>query len=141
MSRRTPRETIDRLIEYLDNMAGEVGGDAGKPGLLSEVDVDVIDEGDSYVVRADLPGFTKDEIDLSVKDDRLRVRARREEDVTELEGDYVRRERLDREVERTVRLPGSVNEEDADASYSDGVLEVRLPKAAAIGEGDRIEIE
>lgn len=141
MSRKTPRETIDRLIEYLDNMAGEVGADAGRPGLLSDVDVDVIDAGDTYVVRADLPGFTKDEIDVSVREDRLRVRAHREEDVTEHEMDYVRQERLDREVERTVRLPGSVGDDDAEASYSDGVLEVRLPKAKAIGEGERIEIE
>lgn len=141
MSRRTPRETIDRLIKYLDDMAGEVGADAGRPGLLSDVDADVIDAGDTYVVKADLPGFTKEEIDVRVKDDRLRVRARREEDVTEREKDYVRHERLGREVERTIRLPGSVRDDDAEASYSEGVLEVRLPKAAAVGEGDRIEIE
>lgn len=109
------------------------------------ISVDVAEDDDEVTVTADLPGFEKDDIDISVRDGRLTIRAEREEE-TEEEGEeeaetYHRRERIHREVSRTLRIPADVDEEDASASYQDGVLTVALPKSETREEGHSIDVE
>lgn len=104
-------------------------------GLLSEqfgvhasrVPTDVIDEGDAFVVRADLPGYDADDVDVTLADARtLRFTAAREG--RETDGRYLRRERKGRTAERTVELPDPVETDGASADYDAGVLTVRLAK-------------
>jgi HSP20 family protein len=91
------------------------------------VRVDVAERDDTVVVTADLPGFEKSEIDLSVANDALTIRAEHDvEDAYESEN-YVRRERRQHAVRRTIPLPVDVHEEEAHASYTNGVLTVTLP--------------
>lgn len=104
-------------------------------GLLSDqfgtgsrnVATDVIDEGDAFVVSADLPGYVADDIDVSMLDPRtLHVIAETERERT---GDrYVKRERRRETVDRRIALPDPVDVADASASYDNGVLRVRLEK-------------
>jgi HSP20 family protein len=108
------------------------------------VSVDVADYDDSVVVTADLPGFEKEDIDLSIAGDALTIRAERDVD-TESESDsYVRRERRHHSVRRTIPLPGEIREEDASASYTNGVLSVTLPRMETVEDEDdshHIDIE
>lgn len=87
-----------------------------------------------FVLVADLPGFEKEEIDLSFSDDVLTVFAKHE-----VTGDDFTRAR---ELSERVTMPKAVEKEDITASYRNGVLEVRLPIAEQEDEkgGDRIEI-
>lgn len=106
-------------------------------GLLSEqfgvqvgsVPVDLIDEGDAFVVRADLPGYDAEDVDVTLRDPRtVRITASRERE--RAEGRYVRHERRQHTADRTVSLPDAVDADDASATYDAGVLTARFAKRA-----------
>jgi HSP20 family protein len=92
--------------------------------------VDVIDKEDHLLVRAELPGMTKDDIDVSVTDDSITIKGSVRKEESKDEGDYHRREIYSSTVSRTVALPGEVDAEGATAQLKDGMLEVKLPKSA-----------
>ena len=137
-----PVDRLESIAERLDDVLPEGEVDTELPsGVLSGVDVDVIDDGDDVVVVADLPGFEKDEISVQADDHRLRVTA--ESDKKEEENkEFYRRERTQKEVSRTLTLPVEVEVGETTASYEGGVLSVRLPKAEdEMEEGEEIDIE
>jgi HSP20 family protein len=86
-------------------------------------------ETDNEVVYAfDLPGIPEDKIQLEVKDDTLTVSAEREETEETSDERYYRFERRYGSFSRAVGIPQGVNEDQINAFYDDGVLEVRVPK-------------
>jgi HSP20 family protein len=89
--------------------------------------VDVAERDEGVVVTADLPGFEKEEIDLSIANDALTIRAEHAVDDEYESENYVRRERAHRSVHRTIPLGTEVHEEEAHASYTNGVLTVTIP--------------
>jgi HSP20 family protein len=127
---------FDDFQEMLDRMSKQAeegllrGTGAGTD--LRSVPVDVMEDDEEYVVTADLPGYGTDEIELTVSDDRLSIEASTAEETETEEEDsgmrYHRRERRQRSISRTVRLPGEVDEESVSARYANGVLTVTLPK-------------
>ncbi|QCJ47096.1 MULTISPECIES: archaeal heat shock protein Hsp14 [Haloprofundus] len=107
------------------------------------ISVDVADEDDEFVVTADMPGFEKEDIDLSLSGRTLTLSGSREMARDDDTSEYIRRERRSESVSRTVRLPEEVREDETRATYSNGVLTVHLPKRA-VDEGDdshRIDID
>ncbi len=103
--------------------------------------VDVIDQESDVLVKAELPGFAKEDIDVSVTDHTMTIRASRKEETEQDEdGDYYLREVSRHSIARTLQLPASVDYGKATASCRDGVLEVRLPKLAE-AKRRRIAIE
>lgn len=129
---------FDEIEDLFDRVSRELEGEQW--GVTSSVAVDVADRGDAYVVTADLPGFGKDGIDVTVADTALRIEAERETTAEVEADDYLRRERQRGSVNRSVRLPEPVDDEGVEATYSNGVLTVTLPKRSGEG-GKRIEIE
>lgn len=89
--------------------------------------VDVIDREQDVLVRAELPGFSKEHLDVSVKDDFLTIKGEEHEEKTE-EGDYYHAEIRHGGFMRTLRLPATVDGDKASASFSGGLLEITLPK-------------
>jgi HSP20 family protein len=122
-------------------------GDSGSlPAMWNQgtVQVDIAERDDSVVVTADLPGFEKDEISLSVANDALTLRAEHDVDDAYESENYIRRERRHHAVHRTIPLPVEVREEEASASYTNGVLTVTLPTIETDDEDDdshRIDID
>ncbi|MGB9671059.1 MAG: Hsp20/alpha crystallin family protein [Halothiobacillaceae bacterium] len=91
--------------------------------------MDVIDREGEVVVRAELPGFSKDEIDVSLMGEDLVIKgASRHEKVADEKGRYHRREISSQSFERSIALPATVDAEKATSSFKDGVLELILPK-------------
>lgn len=90
--------------------------------------VDVIEQDDHVMVRAEVPGVKKDDLDVSITDDTVTIRGSTEEEKKEEEGDYYRREIARGSFSRTVTLPGGVNGDKAKARFKDGMLELTLPK-------------
>lgn len=90
--------------------------------------VNVFSEGEDYVVVAELPGVKKEDLDVQIKGDTVRIQGKK---VAEI-GDEVsvhRRERSEGQFDRTLTLPALLNAEKASADYRDGVLTLRLPRA------------
>ncbi|WP_160134309.1 Hsp20/alpha crystallin family protein [Halococcus salsus] len=139
MSRRNPFDEIERMFDRMNDQFGRFN-EMPVPATQS-VSVDLADAGDSFEVTADLPGYDREEIDLSVADRTLRITAERDESSEESDGDYLRRERHTRSVSRSLTLPERVEEGEASASYTNGVLTVTLPKAASDSDSRSIDID
>lgn len=142
MARRIrPVDRLESIVERLDEALDErdVDADIPRTGVLNAVDVDIVDDGDDVVVVSDLPGFDREDISVEADSHRLRLSAEVEEEEEEGDEEYYRKERSRRSLSRTVTLPVEVDASEADASYENGVLSVRLPKEGIEG-GEEIEI-
>ena len=124
MVRWNPYREMTTLQRALDN-AWTVDWDGGRvwrPAL------DVVENEDAYVVKATLPGLKPEDIDISIEDDVLTIKAKHTEEHEESEENYLLRERRYGAFHRAVRLPSSVNGDEASAEVKDGVLILTLPK-------------
>ena len=93
-------------------------------------------EGETLVVRAELPGIDPEkDVDVSVRDGELNIRAERQENTENANKDGYRSEFRYGSFARTVQLPRGARQEDIKASYRDGVLEIRVPAAPESGPG------
>ena len=90
--------------------------------------VDMLDRESEYVIRAELPGVRKDDIEVTLTENTVTIEATTSSEKKEEKGKYYRREMSRGEFRRTVALPGNVDDTKADASFTDGVLELTLPK-------------
>lgn len=91
--------------------------------------LDVSETDDELIVRASLPGFRKEDINIEVHDGVLTISASREQETEEKNEKFYRRERRVGSVSRRIALPASVVEDEANAKLADGVLTLRLPKS------------
>lgn len=130
-----PFESIEEFIERMDQ---ELNTDPF--GTSEPIAVDVRDGDGEFVVTADLPGYEKDDIGVTLADRTLRIEAEHETHTEFKEGEYIRRERSHESASRSVRLPEPVSEDGVSASFSNGVLTVTLEKRDADG-GTQIDIE
>jgi HSP20 family protein len=96
--------------------------------LPSMPSVDVIDREDEVVVRAEVPGYKKEEIEVSVSNSTLTIKGETKAEEKEEKGDYYRCEISRGAFTRTVELPAAVDDSKAKASMKDGMLELTLPK-------------
>ena len=94
---------------------------------------DIKDEGDHYLLEAELPGFKKEDIDLDLKDGVLTISAKHDETVENKgeDGKYVCRERRTGSFTRSFDVSG-IQEDAFGAAYEDGVLKLTLPKLAEV---------
>ncbi|BBL70105.1 Hsp20/alpha crystallin family protein [Methylogaea oryzae] len=90
--------------------------------------VDVIDRPQEVVVRAELPGVAKDDLDVSLSDRTLTIRAAVQQEKKQDDEHYHRRELSRGEFMRAIALPGDMDGDKVKSSFKDGVLELVLPK-------------
>jgi HSP20 family protein len=90
--------------------------------------VDLFEEKDDIVVKAELPGIDKDNIEVNVSDHHLTIKGKKKKEEEVKQEDYYRCERSYGSFLRTLELPKDVRADKVKASFKDGVLEVRLPK-------------
>ena len=142
-SRRNPFEDLERLFDQMGKQFEDLPAWEGLDyPMSSQLKVDVVEHDDEFEVTADLPGFAKEDIDVELVDDRLRIEAEHEEEIEEGEpGRYVRRERSKQSMSRTITLPEEVDEENVEAHFRNGVLSVTLQKLVGSEEAHRIDIE
>jgi HSP20 family protein len=93
--------------------------------------VDIYETDDALVLKAELPGFSKDDINIELKDNTLVIKGERKREDEVKEGGYHRTERVYGAFQRSFMLPTTVDQEKVKAAYKDGVLELRLPKVLA----------
>lgn len=90
--------------------------------------VDMFEKDDNYVVKAELPGLKKEDISIDIENRVLTLKGERKHENEVKEDHYFRRERSYGKFQRAFRLPTDVNPEDVKAKFSDGVLEIEVPK-------------
>lgn len=90
--------------------------------------LDVVDRDNEVLVRAEVPGVNKEDLEISVTGDLFTVKGKTRHEEKEEKGDYYRCEVSQGSFSRTVTLPAMVDEAGAKAQLKDGMLEVRLPK-------------
>jgi HSP20 family protein len=103
-------------------------GELGAPFEGRMPKVDVIDRDDKVVVRAEVPGVEKDDLDVSVSDNSVTIKGETKREEKEEKGDYYRCETSRGSFSRTVRLPSAVDSEKIKTQFKDGVLELKIPK-------------
>ena len=93
--------------------------------------LDVVAEGDDFVVRASMPGVAPENIQVSIEDNVLTIHGETASHFEHAEGNYLMRERRSGSFHRSLRLPDTVDHDKAEPRYEHGVLTVSMPKAEA----------
>ncbi len=102
--------------------------------------VEVFERDGKLTIRADLPGLSKDDIDVNITNDTVVIRGERQQEREENEEGYYRSERSYGSFYRAIPLPSGINVEQAKATFHDGVLEITMPASERQQQSRRIEI-
>ncbi len=117
---------VNRLFgTFFDTQAG--GGGAVAPRRWVPA-MDLVEDGDHYVLRADLPGVREDDVKIELDDNVLTVSGERKSQHDEQRDGYRRIERSYGSFSRSLTVPDGIDPERIEASFDGGVLEVRVPK-------------
>ena len=134
MQRRSPFNDLRQMQDTMDRMWRRFGTASGDDhnGLGAwAAPLDVVADGDDFVVRASLPGVTPDNINVAIEDNVLTIRGETASHFESNEGNYLMRERRSGCFHRSLRLPDTVDLDKAEPRYEHGVLTIKLPKAEA----------
>jgi HSP20 family protein len=116
-------------MNFFDDLFGEFFRDEGADLTRGwNPKVDVFEEADQIVMKAELPGVDKDKITIDVNGRVLTVKGERISDDEVKEDNYYRRERSYGRFERSFTLPAETDSEKIKADYKDGVLTLNIPK-------------
>ncbi|WP_269899763.1 Hsp20/alpha crystallin family protein [Methanothermobacter thermautotrophicus] len=113
--REMQKEFEKKISEYAENI----------PEKLS---MDVMETDDAIIIKTDLPGVKKEDINIELTENTISISAVFEEEVEIKEADFIKKERKYGEAKREMRLPEKIRVEDAKAKFENGVLTVELPK-------------
>ena len=124
---------IDDFFEQtpLRNVIADLNHFFQKGNRLLTFPVDLYEVDEELVVTAELPGIQKEQIQIEIQTEYLKVSVKEEileEAEEQTSHNYYRRERSISEASRLIKLPYSINKKAAKASYQNGVLEIRAPK-------------
>ena len=110
---------------------------------VREATVDLVDEGNRFVVHAELPGVTKDKIDVALTRDGIEISAETDIQTEDKEKNFVVRERVYSHVYKQLSFPEEVIPEQAESRYRDGLLEVSIPKKtiAPVPKKHKVEVK
>jgi HSP20 family protein len=103
--------------------------------------LDVIDEGDHYLIHAELPGFTRENVEVQINNDVLSIQAKKDVEKEDKQKNYLHRERAYSAYERTISFPEEVDSSKADGSMKEGVLTLKVPKKEPKPEAKTRKIE
>jgi HSP20 family protein len=124
------RSAMDRLFE--DSFVSPVSWRTVANGNGINPAIDVHETDDDIVVTAALPGVKSDDIDVTITGQTLALRGELKADETVERDQYIYRERRFGSFNRSFQLPVRVDGERADASFNDGILTLRIPKAEEV---------
>jgi HSP20 family protein len=130
---------VDEWNRFLSDFFGDMWEDTYL-GRNWAPAVDIQEKDDRYVVQADLPGMSKKDIHINVKDNVLTIEGERKYEKEDKRDNYHRIERSYGTFKRCFRLPEEVQENKITAKFKDGVLTIDLPKAEEV-KSKAIEIK
>lgn len=96
--------------------------------------VDIFEEGNDVVVKAEIPGLKKEDLDVNISEDTITISGEKKSEEKVERKDFYRLERSVGSFTRKLRIPVETQTDKAKASFEDGILEVRIPKTEAAKE-------
>jgi len=123
------RRDMDRLFDEFFSPVRRRSAWTAKPGQGVVVpNIEMFDRKNEIIVRAELPGITREDIDLTITKDSLTLKGEIKKGEEVKEEDYYACERSFGNFTRTIALPVEVDSNNVKASFKDGILEIVLPK-------------
>lgn len=140
LTRRSPNRTLRNLQREVDSLFDRFFNRAGDDGSSAvwAPQTDLLETDEDFQLRLDVPGMSKEDIDINLQNGTLTVSGERTSERTDEGDDYVRVERAFGNLHRTFTLPDAVDHENIEATYEDGVLSIHVPKTE---ESTRRQIE
>jgi HSP20 family protein len=128
----TPFESLNRVQSRINNLFDESFGRSWSNAAPSRVwypAVDILESKEAYLLRAELPGMNKEDFNLELKEGTLTLTGERKPTKPAEGVEYRTVERVNGKFVRSFTLPESVKHDGIQATYKDGILEIRVPKA------------
>jgi HSP20 family protein len=122
----------DEMSRLFDDVFGQRPARVQWTDGIWNPSVDVTEDKDSVVVKAEMPGLNKDDVKISVQDSILTLKGEKKQEKEEKETDYHRIERSYGSFCRSFQLPTTVRADKIKANYKDGVLSIILPKTEEV---------
>jgi HSP20 family protein len=152
LMRMSPFALVRRFTEEMDRMfenfgvggglpASQFGGGIGQGAAFFSPQVEVFEREGQLVVRADLPGLTKDDVRVEITDNGILLEGERRYEHEENQGGVYRSERSYGSFRRLVPLPEGADAENAEATFKNGVLEITMQAPQQQSRGRQIEIQ
>jgi HSP20 family protein len=135
------RESMENLFDEFFTRRPSRRARTGVPAVW-EPAVEVSETGNEVVFRAEMPGIDPKNVDVTIAEDTLTVKGEARSEEEQKDRNYYRRELRYGSFQRTVPLPASVQGDQAKATFRNGILEVRIPKAErAKAKSIKVEVE
>ncbi|MGC8717332.1 MAG: Hsp20/alpha crystallin family protein [bacterium] len=143
-----PFRELENLRREMDRLFDEVFGRGSitEPTIEEATRVwapacDLYETEKDIVVKANLPGVSKDNVEVIVTEDSITIKGQTKEETEVKEKNYYRKELNYGAFQRVIPLPVTVKSDEAKATFKDGILEIRAPKAEVSPKGRKINIE
>ena len=138
-------QEMNKLKKDMDRLFTRLWDDFSLPTLMRSLRtapfVDLLETGDHLIIKAELPGMSPDDLDISIIDDYMTIKGESKKDNISEEDDYHHMERQYGFFSRTLRLPCKIKVDEVKATYKDGVLEISMPKCREEGlRGKKIKV-
>ena len=139
LARWSPTSELTNLHTAMDRLFSDLFGEAsrspltatigraGAPTFQLPVDVEEVDDG--YRIQAPVPGFKPEDVEVTFSDGVLTINAKRSEERSRQEGNYLRREVAFGNLQRHITLPADVHADEIKARFDNGILTVQVPRA------------
>ncbi len=137
--------SLSSLHEDMDRMVHDFFHDTDFPTWLSQdkfPSIDVVENGESFRVKAEIAGMSPKDVEISVTDGFLTIKGEKEEEKDEEGENYLRQETSYGSFQRVIALPETADCDKAEASFKNGVLKIEVPKKAeALQKPRKLEIK
>jgi len=130
LRRWEPFQELRQIQGNMNRLWRDLGHGGGEEGNVESwaIPLDVVQQGDNIIVKASVPGVSPEDIDVSIENDVLTIKGHTKEEREHQEGNYLMRERRAGSFYRALRLPDTVDSDNAQPHYKNGVLSITFPK-------------
>ncbi len=130
LRRWEPFRELRQIQENMDRLWRSFGPGEGEAGNVENwaIPLDVVQQGDNVIVKASVPGVNPEDIDVSIENDVLIIKGQTKEEREHQEGNYLMRERRSGSFYRALRLPDTLDSDQAQPHYEHGVLSITFPR-------------
>jgi HSP20 family protein len=130
LRRWDPFQELRQMQENMDRLWRSFSPGGGEAGDVENwaIPLDMVQQGDNFIVKASVPGVNPEDIDVSIENDVLAIRGQTKEEREHQEGNYLMRERRSGSFYRALRLPDTLDADQAQLHYEHGVLSITFPR-------------